>query len=425
MVTDWETGVPWLGSVPGTWAVRPLFAVAVPVKSPNAGRRESTILSLSYGRIVTRDVESNFGLLPASFETYNVVQSGQIVMRLTDLQNDQKSLRTGLVERGGAITSAYLTLQFGPGLVPRFAHYLLHSYDTNKVFYSLGAGVRQSMSYSDLRRLPVLIPPLESQHAIADFLDRETARIDDLVVKKQRLIELLEEKQTAMLAKAVLVVAEDAPHPHQPLRSVAEVQVGRQRSPKHAVGPNMTLYLRAANVKAGWLDLGDVMEMNFTPSEQAIFGLRDGDILVTEGAGSLKAVGASAVWRGELEGTVCFQNTLLRLRPRPSIRSDYLAWWAQAAHANGLFASAASGANIFHLSAERVKALPIAVPDLDHQERIVTNLDEAQGRLRKVSQHLNRQLDLLAEYRQALITAAVTGQIDVFGQVPDPEEVVA
>ncbi|MTK04240.1 hypothetical protein [Micromonospora sp. CP22] len=127
------------------------------------------------------------------------------------------------------------------------------------------------------------------------------------------------------------------------LRSVAEVTLGRQRSPQHAEGPFMVKYLRAANVKDGTLDLSDVKSMNFTPDEQRIFGLRPGDVLVTEGSGSLSSVGASAVWQGEIDEMVCFQNTLLRMRPRSEMMDGrFLGWWAQSAFGSGLFASLAS-----------------------------------------------------------------------------------
>ena len=96
----------------------------------------------------------------------------------------------------------------------------------------------------------------------------------------------------------------------RPLRAYAEVTLGRQRSPANDSGPFMVPYLRAGNVTDGTLNLTDVKEMNFSPSEQEIFGLRHGDVLVTEGSGSLSSVGASAVWRGEIGATVCFQNTL-------------------------------------------------------------------------------------------------------------------
>ena len=97
--------------------------------------------------------------------------------------------------------------------------------------------------------------------------------------------------------------------PTRPLRALATVDLGRQRSPVHEQGPHMVPYLRAANVSDGRLNLVDVKEMNFSLREQQFFALKPGDVLVTEGSGSLQTVGASAVWRGEIPGAVCFQNT--------------------------------------------------------------------------------------------------------------------
>lgn len=158
----------------------------------------------------------------------------------------------------------------------------------------------------------------------------------------------------------------------------------------------MVSYLRAANVKDGVLDLSDVKKMNFTPTEQPIFSLRAGDVLVTEGSGSLKAVGASAVWRGEIEGTVCFQNTLIRLRPR-SGRTDgrFLGWWARSAFGSGVFASIATGANIYHISAERVRSLPFTLPPLDEQRRIADYLDVETSRFDALKSMRSNQRQLL------------------------------
>ncbi|MBK7167360.1 MAG: hypothetical protein IPH81_19470 [Candidatus Microthrix sp.] len=141
----------------------------------------------------------------------------------------------------------------------------------------------------------------------------------------------------------------------RPLRAYAEVALGRQRSPQHADGPHMTPYLRAANVNDGFLDLDDVGEMNFDPKEQETFALKRGDVLVTEGSGSLSAVGASAVWMTDIEGTVCFQNTLPHLRCDHQRTAGSLRGGVAMLFADGLLAGIATGANIFHISAERVR----------------------------------------------------------------------
>ena len=120
--------------------------------------------------------------------------------------------------------------------------------------------------------------------------------------------------------------------------------------------------------------------MNFTPDEQQTFALEAGDVLITEGCGSLSQLGASAQWNGDLSETVCFQNTLLRLRAMEGLTlPDFLSVWANFAFASGLFAAIASGTNIFHIGARRATELPIAVPPLEEQRRIVDFTDAVGG----------------------------------------------
>ena len=109
----------------------------------NTGMQEDNLLSLSYGRIVNKDIDTAEGLLPESFETYQIVDPGNIVMRLTDLQNDKRSLRQGFVTQRGIITSAYDALEVGKKHDPRFWFYVLLALDLAKYYYSLGGGVRQ------------------------------------------------------------------------------------------------------------------------------------------------------------------------------------------------------------------------------------------------------------------------------------------
>lgn len=196
-----------------------------------------------------------------------------------------------------------------------------------------------------------------------------------------------------------------------PLAHAARVVLGRQRSPGNHDGPNMVPYLRSANITDGALDLSDVKTMNFSLSEQARFSLQAGDVLVTEGSGSRDSVGASAVWRGEVGGVVCFQNTLLRLRPRDQVCDGrYLGWWARHAHATGMMAAASTGANILHLGAENLRRLPIDLPPLEEQRRIADFLDDQTTRINHTIKLRQRQVELLAEHEYAEHVRIVAGQ---------------
>jgi type I restriction enzyme, S subunit len=198
-----EKHVEWMGRTPEHWKQTILQRSAKEILNRNANGVESNVLSLSYGRIIKRDVTKNEGLLPESFDTYQIVEPGDIVLRLTDLQNDQRSLRVGLVGERGIITSAYMGLRPSSGLLPKYLYYFLYSADTCKVFYGMGAGVRQTLDFKELRKLNVLVPPPDEQESIVRFLDPRVARVDLLIRKKQRLIDLLQEKRTALISLAV------------------------------------------------------------------------------------------------------------------------------------------------------------------------------------------------------------------------------
>ncbi len=199
-----DSGAEWIGSIPSTWNKVSFRGFVKENREKNINGGNTNLLSLSYGKIINKDIESNGGLLPESFNTYQVVHKGNLVLRLTDLQNDKKSLRVGFVEQdNGIITSAYLGLKITDDFSHRFLYHLIHSYDLQKVFYNLGAGVRQTLDYKNMKYLPLLLPPKADQEKIARFLDVQTARIDETIAKKQKLVELLKEKRTAVINHAV------------------------------------------------------------------------------------------------------------------------------------------------------------------------------------------------------------------------------
>lgn len=192
------------------------------------------------------------------------------------------------------------------------------------------------------------------------------------------------------------------------LSQAAEVRLGRQRAPRYEVGDHVVPYLRSANVVDGELDLSDVKTMNFTPAEQEVFGLADGDVLVTEGSGSLDTVGTSAVWRSDLPGTVCFQNTLLRLRPRVGVTDGrYLSWWARHAHASRQMAAVASGANIQHIGADGLKRLSLVLPSLDEQRQIADFLDDRIARIDQIIISRREQLALVRAHEESALEELV------------------
>jgi len=198
-----DSGIEWIGTIPEHWKVLYLSQTATEQSISNKDIRNQNLLSLSYGKIINKDINTTNGLLPASFDTYQIVHNGNIILRLTDLQNDHKSLRVGLVTQTGIITSAYTCLLPRRNVVPEFLYLLLHSYDVCKVFYGMGGGVRQSIGFDDIRRLLIPVPPLGEQKQIADFCYIKSDFIERLVVSIEKEILLLTEYRTRLISDVV------------------------------------------------------------------------------------------------------------------------------------------------------------------------------------------------------------------------------
>ncbi|MGE9925333.1 restriction endonuclease subunit S, partial [Lactobacillus johnsonii] len=188
-----DSGIEWIGEIPEEWKIEPVFLHFWQRKAKNFQGREKNLLSLSYGKVIEKDINKLGGLLPASYNTYNIVEPGDIIIRPTDLQNDKKSLRTGLVKEHGIITSAYIDLAPRNKQNVSFFHYMLHAYDIEKVFYNMGNGVRQGLNYEELSKLRLVVPSSEEQKSISDFLDKKVSKINQTSKTIQQEIDALEE----------------------------------------------------------------------------------------------------------------------------------------------------------------------------------------------------------------------------------------
>lgn len=174
-----RSDITWAKTIPVSWNEKPLIQYASDQCVKNVGMTERNLLSLSYGKIIRKDINTTDGLLPASFEGYQIITNGNIILRLTDLQNDHKSLRTGLATQTGIITSAYTCLKVRQGMLPEYLQLQLHVADLCKVFYGMGGGVRQSIGFPNIKRMLIAVPPYEEQQ----FIVRRTKEIEDEINK--------------------------------------------------------------------------------------------------------------------------------------------------------------------------------------------------------------------------------------------------
>lgn len=276
-----------------------------------------------------------------------------------------------------------------------------------------------------LKTLMLPCPSIERQRAIADFLDRETAKIDVLIEKQNELIDLLRERRGALILRGVIGAdavlrksatlgwTSDVPvrWSVQPVSYVADVTLGKmvtssQPSPQSDLRP----YLRAANVQPdGQTAFDDLNEMWFTPTEAAELTIRRGDVVVVEGGQG--GFGRAAWVREDLPG-VGFQNSINRLRPRAS-DGRYLAYSLIAVRATGFMHAYCDTVSMPHLTSEKLSRIRLAIPPLHAQREIADHLDRETAKIDALIAKAQEFVELARERRAALITAAVTGQIDV------------
>nr|WP_312142867.1 restriction endonuclease subunit S [Atlantibacter hermannii] len=431
-----DSGVEWVGDMPHHWQTKPAFAAVMDQCIKNSDGAESNVLSLSYGNIVERDVENNFGLLPESFNTYQIVNPGDIVLRLTDLQNDKRSLRVARSTLRGIITSAYLKLACGDELDNRYAYRLLHSYDTTKVFYGMGGGLRQSMKFEDFRRLPFLLPPVEEQRTIAAFLDYETARIDKLIAQQQRLIDLLKEKRQAVISHAVTKgLNPDAPMKDSGVEWLGEVPEhwkkvtfkyllaktidNRGRTPP--VFDSGIPMLEAKQVDGETLFSSDDFYKFIDLHGHANFirdDVQENDILfITVGT-----IGKTCLVPPNAE-YVIVQNIVAFRCIQDEVEPSFLLFWLRSTSAKEAMISTNKDSILDSIKVSDFVQSRLFIPPTKEQKSIGQTLKLKLARMDSVSDKAQQAIQLMQERRTALISAAVTGKIDLRGWVAPTEEV--
>lgn len=190
---------------------------------------------------------------------------------------------------------------------------------------------------------------------------------------------------------------------------VGAVRLGRQRSPDKHTGDHTTKYLRAANIKPAGLDLTDILVMDFTSTERVVFGLRRGDILLTEASGSSSQVGRAALWSGEI-ADCCYQNTIIRFRPH-AVTPEFALTVFRHYAASGTFGRLARGVGIQHLGGSRFAGLAFPLPPMEEQKRIAKVVESRLREIREAGTHLRSALEHLQVQRKEILAAAVNGEL--------------
>jgi len=313
--------------------------------------------------------------------------------------------------------------------LPRYLFWVMRYAVTQGFFSAHGsASTIEHLPAEKLRLFRYPAPPFETQRRIADYLDRETARIDALIAATERLLTILAEKRQALVTYAVTRGLNRA----TPIRDsnlswlgmipkhwelkrlqfLAEVRTGLTIGKDYGTKELQDYpYLRVANVQDGYLALDDVTTVAVPEEEARSCSLAVGDVLMNEG-GDIDKLGRGCVWRGEISPCL-HQNHVFCVRPH-SVSPEWLATWTATLPAKSYFETRAKRTtNLASISSMNINEIHVPLPPIVEQQAIMTFVTEGHRRLDSMSAATVRTADLLRERRSALIAAAVTGQLVV------------
>ncbi|AGH39417.1 type I restriction-modification system specificity protein [Bibersteinia trehalosi USDA-ARS-USMARC-188] len=411
-----NSGIDWLGQVPSHWEIGIGMMILKENKRSNKGMKENTVLSLSYGEIIVKDESKLFGLVPESFETYQIVEPNDIIIRCTDLQNDKTSLRTGLAKNKGIITSAYLNLGVKQGYCAKFIYYYLHTLDITKVIYGLGSGLRQNLSFLDFRRLPFPLPPLPEQTAIAEFLDEKTTQIQTAIgIKNEQIAKLKEYRQALINQTVTKGLNANTPMKNSGVEWLREV-------PSHW------------EIGIGMMILKENKRSNKGMKENTILSLSYGEIIVKDESKLFGLVPESfetyqivepndiiirctdlqndktSLRTGLAKNKGIITSAYLNLGVKQGYYAKFIHYYLHTLDITKMIYGLGSGLRQ-NLSFLDFRRLPFPISPLPEQLAIAEFLDKKTAQIDKAIAHHQNQIERLKEYQQSLVNDVVTGKI--------------
>jgi type I restriction enzyme S subunit len=417
-----NSGVEWLGEVPEHWNLKRFCYLFAENKKKNIGLKETNVLSLSYGNIKEKKINDNKGLLPESFETYQIIEPNDIVFRFTDLQNDKRSLRSAISKYHGIITSAYIAVKTKQNA--DFYNYLFRAYDLQKVFYSMGEGMRQSLKMDELNKMPVVLPSEDEQKRIVAFLNTETTRIDNLITKQEKLIELLEEQRKSIISHAVTKgLNPNAPMKDSGVEWLGEVPEHWNLKPIKFLAKTNQLTLAEntdEDFEIQYVDIGSVSITNGIEKIETILFkdapsrarriVKDGDIIVSTVRTYLKAI---AYIENPPKNLIASTGFAVLNPIRTVIFPQYAKFTFLAEQFIAEVIAKSKGISYPAITATELADIKIALPPLNEQKVILQYLLEENLKMNKLISKQNQLIEKLKEYRASIISHAVTGKIDV------------
>ncbi|WP_067504463.1 restriction endonuclease subunit S [Actinoplanes sp. TFC3] len=374
------------------------------------GHKEAMVLSVyrDHGVVPKDSRTDNFNRTPENLSNYQLVQPGDLVVNR--MKAWQGSL--GISEHQGIVSPDYEVLRpTVPNYDRRFLHSLLRSRALIDQYALRSTGIRPSqwrLYWDEMKTIEISLPTAEQQRAIADYLDRETARIDTLIEEQQRLIEMLGERRQAVIDESFSTLGE----PSVQLRRHIDFLTSGSRGWGDYYADQGERFLRIGNLPRANLKIrGDIqfvdLPSNVTEGSRTM--LQEGDLLFSITA----YLGSVAVVEGDWVGAYVSQHVALCRLERDQVDPRFIGWFMLTTTGQDQLNEGAAGGTKMQLALDDIRGLRVPTAPIEQQRGMVAHLDRQTTQIDALVAETERFIDYARERRAALITAAVTGEIDV------------
>jgi len=420
-----DSGVKWMGIVPKDWNVLAnKYIFSIKKNLVGSKSKEYDLLSLTLGGIIKRDMLNPQGKFPAEFDTYQEVKQGDFVFCLFDVEETPRTV--GLSDFDGMITGAYTVMEPLKTFDRKFLYYFYLNLDNGKRLRGLYTGLRNTISKENFMSFKALVPSFSEQTAIANFLDRKMAQIDQAISIKEKQIELLKERKQILIHNAVTRgLDQDVKMKDSGVEWIGEIpehwqvvslkRISSKITDGEHISPTFTdsgmQFLSAKDVREGFVEF---------PNNKFV-SLKDGkkfrqrcnpqinDVLLVSRGATIGRVAKVATTE-----EFCLLGSVILLKPNASVLCDFLLGAMQ----NVLLQQHLL--NTSHFSAQQALYLvniinvQIALPALDEQKTVINYIDNINQKIATAISLKQKEIEKIKEYKSTLINSAVTGKIKVF-----------
>jgi type I restriction enzyme S subunit len=422
-----DSGVEWLGEIPAHWEVK-RNKIIFKEKKNVVGEKatEFTLLSLTLRGVIARDIENPKGKFPAEFNTYKIVEPNNLIFCLFDI--DETPRTVGHSRQKGMITGAYTIVQCVANFDSYYFYYYYLSLDLNKQLKLLYTGLRKVITRDTFFTIKSPVPPPKEQKAIAHFLDDKIQQIEQFIRNKQRLIELLNEQKTAIINRAVTKgINPNAPMKHSGIEWLGEIPAHWEVRRLRYIGSCQNGISKGADYFGfgypfvNYTDVYANFELpkmviglaNSTDIDRIMYSVKEGDIFFTRTSETIEEIGITSTCLSSLENAT-FSGFLIRVRPFANlILPGFSKYYFRCQLHRFFFVKEMNLVTRASLSQDLLKKLPVLLPPLSEQKAIASFIEEKLAKIDQAIAQIEKEIELIQEYRTTLISDAVTGKIDV------------